>query len=56
MAWVVDTCLLIDVAEADPTFGAASARLLDLKRAEGLTICPVSSLLLRDSQPMLKGL
>ncbi len=20
MAWVVDTCLLIDVAEADPTF------------------------------------
>ena len=28
MAWVVDTCLLIDVAEADPTFGAASARLL----------------------------
>lgn len=25
MAWVVDTCLLIDVAEADPTFGVASA-------------------------------
>ena len=42
MAWVVDTCLLIDVAEADPTFGVASARLLDLKRADGLTICPVS--------------
>ena len=42
MAWVVDTCLLIDVAEADPIFGVASANLLDLKRAEGLTICPVT--------------
>lgn len=42
MAWVVDTCLLIDVAEADPTFGVASARLLDTKRADGLTICPTS--------------
>ncbi len=42
MAWVVDTCLLIDVAEADPTFGVASAKLLDLKRAEGLTICSVT--------------
>ena len=42
MAWVVDTCLLIDVAEADPTFGMASAKLLDLKRPEGLTICPVT--------------
>ena len=42
MAWVVDTCLLIDVAEADPTFGMASAKLLDLKRTDGLTICPVT--------------
>ena len=42
MAWVVDTCLLIDVAEADPTFGVASAKLLDLKRAEGLTLCPLT--------------
>lgn len=42
MAWVVDTCLLIDVAEADPTFGLASATLLDVKRAEGLTVCPVT--------------
>ena len=29
MAWVVDTCLLIDVAEADPAFGIGSAKLLD---------------------------
>lgn len=42
MAWVVDTCLLIDVAEADPTFGVASAKLLDLKRVDGLTICPIT--------------
>ncbi len=42
MAWVVDTCLLIDVAEADPTFGVASARLLDGKRANGLAICPAT--------------
>ena len=42
MAWVVDTCLLIDIAEADPTFGVASARLLDRKRADGLAICPAS--------------
>lgn len=42
MAWVVDTCLVIDVAEADPAFGVASAKLLDNKRADGLTICPVT--------------
>jgi len=27
MTWVVDTCLLIDVAEADACFSAASAEL-----------------------------
>jgi predicted nucleic acid-binding protein len=42
MAWVVDTSLLIDVAENDPSFGIASAKLLDEKASEGLTICPVS--------------
>ena len=35
-------CLVIDVAEADPTFGVASAKLLDNKRADGLTICPLT--------------
>jgi len=29
MAWVVDHCLLIDLAVDDPKFFAASARLLD---------------------------
>jgi len=26
MAWVLDTCLLIDVAEADPMFGVANTQ------------------------------
>ena len=42
MAWVVDTCLLIDVAESDPQFGADSARLLDRRRPVGLLVAPVS--------------
>ena len=42
MAWVIDTCLLIDVAENDPSFGVASATLIDSKRPDGLTICPVT--------------
>lgn len=42
MAWVVDTCLLIDIAEADPSFGDASAALIDLKRPDGLALCPIT--------------
>jgi predicted nucleic acid-binding protein len=42
MAWVVDTCLLIDVAEGDPLFGAASAALIDSKRRQGITISPIT--------------
>jgi predicted nucleic acid-binding protein len=42
MAWVVDTSLLIDVAEADPAFGLASAGLIDSERSVGLAVCPVS--------------
>jgi predicted nucleic acid-binding protein len=42
MAWVVDTCLLIDVAEADPAFGVVSATLIDIKRPDGLAVCPVT--------------
>jgi len=40
--WVVDTCLLIDVAEGDPQFGKGSARLLDRRRSTGLFVAPVS--------------
>jgi len=42
MPWVVDTCLLIDVAEADPRFGISSAQLLDRLHPDGLVVCPVS--------------
>ena len=42
MPWVVDTCILIDVLEADPVFGESSAELLEQYAAEGLVICPVS--------------
>src|SRR5207237_9825723 len=40
--WVVDTCILIDVAEDDPQFGKRSARLLDRRRSTGLLVAPVS--------------
>jgi len=42
MAWVVDTCILIDVLEHDPTFGRHSATCLDAALAEGLVICPIT--------------
>lgn len=42
MAWVVDTCLVIDVLEHDPTFGAVTAKFLDTHTAAGLVLCPVS--------------
>ena len=35
MSWVVDTCLIIDVLEADPDFGEASAELLDSMMVKG---------------------
>lgn len=42
MPWVIDTCLLIDIADADSKFAAASAALLDAKRLDGLVISPVT--------------
>jgi len=42
MPWVIDTCLLIDIADADPQFATASATLLDAKRSEGLVISPIT--------------
>jgi predicted nucleic acid-binding protein len=42
MPWVIDTCLLIDIADADPQFTTASATLLDAKRPEGLVISPIT--------------
>jgi predicted nucleic acid-binding protein len=42
MAWVVDTCLLIDVLEDDPEFGLSSAEALDNHSEDGLVVCPIS--------------
>jgi predicted nucleic acid-binding protein len=42
MAWVVDTCLLLDVGLDDPSFGVKSETLLSEKSAQGLVVCPVT--------------
>jgi predicted nucleic acid-binding protein len=42
MSWVIDTCVVLDVLENDPDFGMASARLLQQRLAEGLSVCPVT--------------
>lgn len=41
MAWVVDTCLLLDVALADAAFVDSTRSLLKSRQAEGLVVCPV---------------
>ena len=40
--WVVDTCVVLDVFEHDPTFGRPSAALLQKLLPQGLTISPVT--------------
>ena len=42
MPWVIDSCVVLDVALKDEVFGMPSALLLESKRPEGLTICPVT--------------
>ena len=42
MAWVVDTCLLLDVLDDDPSFGESSARCIERYQHDGLTVCPVT--------------
>jgi len=42
MAWIVDTCILLDVGLDDPKFASGSERLLDAKLSEGLVVCPVT--------------
>lgn len=49
MAWVVDTCLLLDIALADPIWASPSARLLDRHRKSGLVVCPVATVELAPS-------
>lgn len=42
MAWVIDTCILLDVGLDDPTFATRSESLLKAKLDDGLMICPVT--------------
>ena len=44
MAWVVDSCVLLDVALKDPGFRLPSALLLEQLRGDGLVVCPVSAI------------
>jgi predicted nucleic acid-binding protein len=42
MAWVIDTCVVIDILENDPEFGVRSARKLEALLDDGLVLCPVT--------------
>ena len=42
MAWVVDTCVLLDVRLDDPNFGRASAACLEAHSTDGLVLSPIS--------------
>ncbi len=42
MPWVIDSCVLLDVALKDPVHGVSSALFLESKRKDGLTVCPIS--------------
>lgn len=42
MTWVVDTCVVLDVLEADPKFGKSSATLLQRLLPQKLAISPVT--------------
>ncbi len=42
MAWVVDTCVLINVLDDDPCFGKISATCLQSMLKDDLIVAPVS--------------
>ena len=42
MAWVVDTCLLLDIGLDDPAFASDSEKLLEIKLTDGLVVSPVT--------------
>ncbi|OGV65144.1 MAG: hypothetical protein A3K19_15870 [Lentisphaerae bacterium RIFOXYB12_FULL_65_16] len=43
MPWAVDTCIVLDVLDADPEFGLPSATLLQERLADGLVVCPMTA-------------
>ena len=44
MAWVVDSCILLDIALADVQFGSASAQCVASRLADGVVACPISQI------------
>ena len=42
MIWVVDTCVLIDLLKADPSFSKVSSAALQSKMDDVLTIAPIT--------------
>ena len=42
MPWTVDSCIMLDIALADPVFAVPSAKLLDRLLRDGLIVCPIS--------------
>ena len=42
MAWVVDSCVVLDIALDDPLFASASAKCLQHALKDGLFLCPVT--------------
>ena len=42
MSMVVDTCVILDVLERDPTFGLASSEVLEKYAERGLIISPLT--------------
>ena len=42
MPWVIDTCLLIDIADADRHYSTMSSRLIANRHAQGLVVSPIS--------------
>jgi len=44
VAWVVDSCVVLDIALDDPAFGASSAKCLSQALRDGLFLCPVTQI------------
>lgn len=52
MIWVVDTCVLIDILKADPTFSKKSSQALQSKMDDVLEIAPITYV---ELAPAFKG-
>ncbi len=49
MAWVIDTCVLIDIRNADPQFSQLSAVCLTERASDGLVVAPITMIELAPS-------